>query len=862
MGWIQKLCDVYDHAITTDAVTGDRPLLPVGLTTKRIKYHVMLSEQGSFLSATEIPEDEQEAAVPTSPEAEARTSQVAPYPLAEQCKYLFCMDGRENPLFDAYLERMNAWSRASHAPVCLRVLTGYLEKRTLYRDILNAGIKLKFHKDDAAQDGDGADSKSFLCFSVNDDPYEKRLWMRKDVLDSWIRLFGERTGDLALCYATGEKRIVMESHPKVEGNAKLISAKDADFRFQYRGRFTEQGQAAVISGMASSKAHNALRWLMDHQGFRRFGMTTVAWHLSAQPVPLPAIQGFPFDDDQEDDDEMASPETFAGYAAALREASLGISERLENYQNAFEETKKRMDEVCILSMEAATNGRMSVIYYQEMPGDQYVRRIKNWYRECCWRMPRKGSPIASPDIRQIGRAVIGHEQVSAAMIDGECQKAATKVMREMSLRIMMCITDAVPLPVPYVRQAFQRAVAPLSFTDGAGVWQERWWHGCVATACALIRKMYFDRKPMREVDPTLDPAQTDRSYLYGRLLAVAHRMERLAGEDGKPTHAQRMMTEFVRRPFETWPKLHDRLLPYIRKLGEDRARRCQALLGEIESRFIRDERMQSAALSEMFLIGFHAQGQSLFGEPAFPEAYVPYSPTDNRDELFGCLLAVADAAEQEADAERAGATNALNMAVTFAKRPSDTWAVLHDKLLPYLEQLGHRSARYFHNQLCRIECRFDEVERASNAPLGSMALYGYYRMLALLKRRVKLEPPVPAKARSFSSREAVYGALLAEEDHIERIVLDAVRRLEERENRVSNAVRYLARAAKRPDDVWAYLRRRMAPYVRVIRFSPVVEKINRMEAILKDNGWNDDAPLRGHYLHYFYTETIQEEEET
>ncbi len=866
MGWMQKLCDVYDHAIATDAVTGDKPLLPVGLTVKKIKYHVTITEQGEFSSVVEIPEDEQEAAVPTTPKAEARTgANGAPFPLAEQCKYLFCMDGRENPLFDAYLEGLKAWSGASHAPACLRVLVKYLEQRTLYQDMLSSGIKLKLHKDESAQDGEGKDAKSILCFSVNDDAYEKRLWMRRDVLDSWVCQAMEQGGIPARCYVTGEKLPVMESHPKVEGNAKLISAKDADFRFQYRGRFTEPGQATAVSSTVSAKAHNALRWLTDHQGLRRFGMITLAWHLKNQPVPIPAAHEFPHGNSQEaddDEDERSSPETFAGYAAALRDASIGIKEKLTNYQNASEETHKRMNEVCILSMEAATDGRMSITYYQEMPGDQYVQRMENWYRECCWAMPRKGNPIASPDILQIGRAVLGYDQVKAAQGDSKCEKAATKVMRELSLRIMMCITDGAPLPVPYVRQAFWRSVMPLTFTDSNGGWQEKWWHACMATTGALIRKMYLDRKPAKDIRPMLDRSETDRSYLYGRLLAVAHVIQRRADGDGQPTHAQRMMMQFVQRPADTWPKLHDLILPYMKTLGFDgKMPLYQAVLGKIESLFERSERTKNEALSELFLIGFNTQRQALWGEMPCTDMPTSYAPAESRDELFGCLLAVADAAEQEADEKRTGGTNALSLAPTFAKRPSDTWAILHDKLLPYLEQLGQKNSRYYHHQLCRIECCFSEEERASNAPLGGMYLHGYYQMLALLKRHQTVETPARAAPKPLCCREAVYGALLAEEDRTERIVLDHVQQLEDRENRASNALRYLARAAKRPNEVWAYLLQRMRPYARKLGFSTAMERSDKLYAVLQDNGWDSDTPLKSSYLHYFYTYAVQHEEE-
>ena len=67
----------------------------------------------------------------------------------------------------------------------------------------------------------------------------------------------------------------MENHPKLQGNAKLISAKDNEFPFQYKGRFAEDRSAAVVSYEASVRAHNALIWLIARQGMQKYGMTWV-----------------------------------------------------------------------------------------------------------------------------------------------------------------------------------------------------------------------------------------------------------------------------------------------------------------------------------------------------------------------------------------------------------------------------------------------------------------------------------------------------------------------------------------------------------------------------------------------------------
>ena len=53
----------------------------------------------------------------------------------------------------------------------------------------------------------------------------------------------------------------------------------------------------------------------------------------------------------------------------------------------------------------------------------------------------------------------------------------------------------------------------------------------------------------------LDKKETDRNYLYGRLLAVADRIEYLTYDEkdnGRVTNAKRYMSTFSQRPYETW----------------------------------------------------------------------------------------------------------------------------------------------------------------------------------------------------------------------------------------------------------------------------------------------------------------------
>lgn len=879
MGWMQKLNEVYDTMIevTPEEGSNEVVLIPVGFIQKQVKYLITLRSDGTFSDAREMTEDEMTCIIPSTPQAEARTGDNGtPFPLAEQLKYLAC-DGADNPRLVKYLHQLKDWCDQPDAPDCLRTLYCYLEKKTLLQDLCSvSGLKVKYHKDEAKKDAGGADAKAFVCFAVQSlYDLETRLWMREDVRKSWSDYAAHDTdGETALCYVTGEQRKMLDNHPKVLGNAKLISAKDAGYPFQYKGRFAEDKSAATVSAYASIRGHNALKWLLEKQGFRRYGLNIVAWNVRSGSLPVPL---------EEDDswvEEPNPPDTFEEYALALKEAAAGRGEKLKNFQKLIDPCEDITEDIAstvILGMEAATDGRMSINYYQEMEGNTYVRNLESWYKTCCWEyFHRDGSQgIDTPTPLAIARAVMGADSVQRAVHDVQCKKSDSKQMKDLFKRLLGCIVDGAPLPQNVLISAVHRAEFPLSFKTSSGTWQRRAWEDCVRTTCALIRRAQFDDGIKEENLPQnrLNVTYRSRDYLYGRLLAVADVLEQRAnGYNGMPTNAIRMLQFFVRRPAEAWKQLHLQLIPYLKHLGdtEKRAGYYQRLIGEIEQLFEDSDRAEHTSLQEDFLLGFYAQTRELYvkADEQMPpaEPILTYRPSCDRSELFGCLLAVADCAEWMAESEKKkdrmisvhdGKTLALRYMAKFASRPAETWEQMHGHLTPYLEKLGIKHSAFYLSQLHQLECCFKPEERLNNTPLSSMFLHGYYCMRQCIKTKdAKLIVLDDSKNQTVMSRENAYGTLMAIENRIERTVLDAEK--SEDENRSSNAIRFMNRFPEKPASMWAYLEERMLPYekklycINLKSAKTYREQLDQLKEQIEKNHWNTDAPLQAGWLYFYY----------
>ncbi|MGB5685648.1 MAG: type I-C CRISPR-associated protein Cas8c/Csd1, partial [Candidatus Electrothrix sp.] len=104
-------------------------------------------------------------------------------------------------------------------------------------------------------------------------------------------------------------------------------------------------------------------------------------------------------------------------------------------------------------------------------------------------------------------------------------------------------------------------------------------------------------------------------YLYGRLLAIAERIEEVAlnvGGEKRPTNAARLMQRFADRPFSTWRNIELSLQPYMQRLQGARAgflTNSKKELDAVMDAFSPEEFREDRPLSGEFLLGYHCQKQ-------------------------------------------------------------------------------------------------------------------------------------------------------------------------------------------------------------------------------------------------------------
>ncbi|MFZ5353396.1 MAG: type I-C CRISPR-associated protein Cas8c/Csd1 [Bacillota bacterium] len=613
MSWIHKLYETYENCSAEAGIVRgpDSPvLLPIAHSTQNAQIEVVVNGEGRFIRARLIDKQEAVTVIPVTEDSAARGNGIAPHPLCDKLIYVagdysnYVEKKKSEEYFDAYINKLEDWCNSQYANKKVQSLFKYLSEKTLISDLINVRLlecdntgklssKVKL--------GQIAQTDAFVRFRVEADyEPESAVWLDSKIYESFISYYLNKQGGLDLCYASGTNMPCSEKHPsKIRNSAdksKLISAND-DRGFTYRGRFAEKNQVVSVGYEVSQKVHCALRWLVSKQGYQNGEQTIVAWGTNNQTLPelLEDTQSSLFGYSEE-----SIPATEEEFSKRLNNAIAGYGCDLD--------TKAQ---VAVIALEAATTGRLSITYYRELNGEDFLDRIKLWHSSCSWKHTYKKIPdgvdgkgkerskyitfVGAPSPKDIAYAAYG------STINDKLKKATVE-------RLLPCIIDSARLPYDLVSSVANRASNPVSM-------EKFEWEKVLSIACALIKKYEYDRT--KEVwKMSLDESQKDRSYLFGRLLAVAEQIERYALElsgEKRDTNAERLMHQFKLYPYRTWGILTDKLRPYICRLGS-KGKNLVELMTGINSLIPYEEFISSEKLKDSYILGYYCQRQVFIDE--------------------------------------------------------------------------------------------------------------------------------------------------------------------------------------------------------------------------------------------------------
>lgn len=614
------------------------PLLPLYHSSQKAHVTVVLNTRGELRDVRLNGRDDMETVIPVTEASSIRTD-VCAHPLCDKLQYvagdaplyLNADPGKEKKQtedwkksFPQYLERLAEWREIAPDQRMLQSIETYVKKGTLIRDLVERGILFldqetgrlmiawKGEKENKPPIFDavspGTQDDVFIRWKVGGimEEVQEEVWLNENLQRSWVEYERSRNVKLGRCYVSGQMCRLANFHPArlrhTGDRAKLISSNDKD-GYTFRGRMIEASEVCGVSAEVTQKAHSALRWLLSRQGWHDGDLHLLVWSLDLLKVPNPCEE---MDESGEDELQEADDAQIV-LARKFREAIHKAD--AHDLTGEIQRLERENERVFVLGLNSASPGRMALVYFKDYRLSDYLANLLAWHMVCRWYQyaTKDYQYIGAPSIRMIIQTAYGLQ------VDDKLRQAATS-------RLLPCLLERQPIPLDIERMCAVRATrrAQMDYWE-----RER----SLGVACAIY---LYNHNQSRQQPYTmsLDTNITTRSYLFGRLLAVAECTERAAQKvalggdspDGKkdfrPTNAEKLMQRFSMRPSSTWFLLDVNHLPPYRQILTKRNYGLQNYfdkwLGEIMDQFEPADMADDSPLDSAFLLGYHCQKRAIY----------------------------------------------------------------------------------------------------------------------------------------------------------------------------------------------------------------------------------------------------------
>lgn len=634
MALLKTLAETYDvYADLAGVVKNDQPvLLPLSHSTFNAQIEVVIDAEGNFIKAKKLEKGSGTVTmIPVTEDSAARSSGIAPHPLCDKLCYtagdysLYTNDNKEK-YYEAYMKQLAEWAESEYTHMMVQAVYKYLKRKSLIHDLVSCNTLELDDKgrltDSFKIQGLGQTGANVRFVIYGNDRME--VWKSQELYSRYDAFYRQKIEVERLCYVSGKMEACSDKHPSKIRNsadkAKLISGND-ESGFTYRGRFASKEQAVSVGYEASQKAHNVLRWLIQKQGYTRDtrdGSTIVSWlvnrDMQVPDITQNSINAFyNIDDFDFDFNKFNEPDSIGMNS---NDTGKYFAEQFHNAVNGYIGKIKADDRAAVIALDAATTGRLSIVYYDEMGAMQYINAILDWQKHCKWRrkvVVGKSEEGKKPKICECTPSPRDMALAAFGIQRSEWLDADSKLIRTTVNRLLPCITKiGVKIPQDMIQAVVRRASMPQSMSDFV------WHNDVLCVACAMIRYNYEKEyeKEGKMMDKFLSDNVDDRNVLFGRLLAVYDYMEQRAmfeyDDNGKvkerrTTNAKRYWNAYSSRPAKTFQTIKQNMVSYERKLSNYELNKFEEWTGEIMIHLNDVKKFSNTELSELYLLGYYLQ---------------------------------------------------------------------------------------------------------------------------------------------------------------------------------------------------------------------------------------------------------------
>lgn len=618
MSLLTALLDSYDYALENDMVGKPdqfgNTLLPMYYNSMKSNgkniIELLLSKESTLLEARVLPDGET-IQFPVTEDSVARSSGVAPHPLVDSASYVI-QDGEKRSA--AYMEQMENWL-AYDANDYVKIIRDFLKKPGML-DAVKKKLK-DSEEDEEKKSKKSAPSidfeKVFFTFSIENYVGMKNISVSENTaLQGRYKAYVEYQNandsekEKIICNLSGKEDYLCIKHQPLIGTARLVSQITANDE-NYRGRFATADQSIQIGMETSQKIHLMAKYLLSGQGTRRWlgeQANMVSW----------------FSDDLSNAAEF-NPTKSAEVASSVKnrllalnqeksDASMVADEMTEDIVKSFTNGKRLFSDDAtyyIAIFDKISNGRVAAKYFRSLSASRLKENLVTWQEKYHWRgfSNENRDKEFTPSPRRMVLAAYGVER------DGMLEIAKNDFLKNQYQNIVTALVEGRAVP-----RNFEKALA-VNIRHRQNY--DKTWMEVLFCALAVLK----DKGGIK--DAMLNRENTDRSYLFGRLLASFEYLEEstFGEKDGRSTNAEKMWTSYTNKPATMMLRLRNLMKPYERKLERsdkplkraaffNATREIHEATNMLHESYDMDSVEVNRPLDYGFIFGYEAQRQAFY----------------------------------------------------------------------------------------------------------------------------------------------------------------------------------------------------------------------------------------------------------
>lgn len=536
----------------------------------------------------------------------------APHPLVDKLTYY--LSEIDQGQYDAYHRQLDEWISQCQEQEVKRFLShiqrfllqdDFIEKivQSLYGRVTSReGLKVTFlNSDDSEKTIDL--STAFLEFKIDQFIGYQTVSVTNylDLHKVYISYVESNQQADIICNISGKQEVLAAKHRGLIGNAKLISVSNNIET--YKGRFKEREDVFTVGNQTSEKIHLMAKFLLENEH-------THAWLGSGQYL----INWFSDDLTNETQLDITTPKVEDNGMFDFGETSsddspkFQVTEVNKKIRSAFIHGKKEFGDGAtyyVAIVNKTNDGRVALKYFRQLAASQLLDNLNKWQGRYSWQFKKQNGEYAEcpPSYQDIVLAAYGVDRGRFLELDND------KFKSDQFQKLATSMIDGKDIPDTILGKLKDNIKQRQRYGNT--------WNKVLFVSLALLHKTNKE-----EFTPMLDHENKDRSYLFGRLLAIFELLElqryQLDGsKNDRITNAERYWTAYTSQPAKLMMNLTNKIKPYeeavklnspgiFNKLEKEREE-IMVLLGPLMQ-----ERGINDPLDYRFIFGYYAEKQYFY----------------------------------------------------------------------------------------------------------------------------------------------------------------------------------------------------------------------------------------------------------